>query len=167
MIKSLTIAATFIFFGAALSAQELVFSMEATDSCLAVNNNLDAQESCIGTSAQMCMQNTTGGQSTVGMGGCLDAEREQWDGRLNATYQQVMASEKAEDAEMADIGASVPNRANALRDMQRAWIIYRDMRCTYVRAQWGGGTGGGPATLDCLMNMTGQQALFLQSMLNN
>lgn len=115
----------------------------------------------------MCMQNTVGGQSTVGIGGCLEAERAQWDGRLNAAYQQVMANEKAEDAEMSEIGASVPNKANALKDMQRAWISYRDTRCRYIGSQWGGGSGTGPAIVGCHMNLTGQQALFLQSMLNN
>lgn len=150
-----------------MHAQELVFSIEATDSCLAESNILSDEESCIGISAQMCMQDTIGGQSTVGMGGCLNAELNQWDGRLNAAYQQVMANEKAEDAEMADMGASVPNKAAALKDMQRAWIFYRDMRCSYIGSQWGGGTGTGPAIVDCHMNMTGRQALFLQSMLNN
>ena len=47
--------------------------------------------------------------------------------------------------------------------MQRAWIGWRDATCDYERAQWGGGTGGGPATVACLMRLTGEQALYLET----
>jgi uncharacterized protein YecT (DUF1311 family) len=49
--------------------------------------------------------------------------------------------------------------------MQRAWIGYRDAACDYERAQWGGGSGGGPATAGCLMRLTGEQALALEGRL--
>lgn len=165
MIKVFLVAAVVVLGSAPVQAQDLVFSMQATDSCLMAGT--DSDMSCIGASAQMCMQQTAGGNSTVGMGGCLDAERSQWDARLNDQYQQLMTKEKAEDAEMTEIGSSAPKQAPALRDMQRAWISYRDERCTFVAAQWGGGTGAGPAAIDCHMHVTGQQALFLQQMLDN
>lgn len=165
MIKPLAIVAAMAAIGAPAMAQDLVFSMQDTDSCLASKAE-SGPESCIGVSAQICMQKTVGGGSTVGMGGCLDAEWNAWDARLNKNYQKLMAREKSEDAEMADVGSVAPKQAVALRDMQRAWISYRDARCNFVGAQWGGGTGTGPATLDCHMQVTGQQALFLQQMLN-
>lgn len=165
MIKVFVITAAVVLTSAPVLAQDLVFSMQATDSCLMAGT--DSDMSCIGASAQMCMQQTVGGESTVGMGGCLDAERSQWDARLNDHYQQLMTKEKAEDAEMTEIGSSAPKQAPALKDMQRAWISYRDERCTFVAAQWGGGTGAGPAAIGCHMHVTAQQALFLQQMLEN
>ena len=46
--------------------------------------------------------------------------------------------------------------------MQRAWIEYRDATCAYEAAQWGGGTGAGPAFAGCLMRLTAEQALYLE-----
>ncbi|MFT5363966.1 MAG: hypothetical protein ACI9VX_001592 [Dinoroseobacter sp.] len=46
--------------------------------------------------------------------------------------------------------------------MQRAWIEYRDATCSYEAAQWGGGTGAGPAFAGCLTRLTAEQALYLE-----
>ncbi len=146
-------------------AQDLVFSMEATDSCLAAAGEAGEGRACIGLSARRCMEASDGGETTVGMGVCLGRELEEWDRRLNAHYRALMARERREDEEMRRIGASAPQRAPALRAMQRAWIAFRDARCDYVAAQWGGGTGAGPAGPECRMRMTAEQALFLRRML--
>ena len=108
------------------------------------------------------MESHPSGYTTVGMGYCLDRELSYWDGRLNAAYAQVMAKDKAVDAEMTALGSAAPSLSESLRAMQRAWIPFRDASCDYERAQWGGGTGGGPATLSCLMYMTARQALLLE-----
>ncbi len=103
------------------------------------------------------------GSTTVGMIYCLGEELDWWDARLNAAYQERLAQSRDADAGMADIGATAPSQADALRDMQRAWIAYRDASCYYERSRWGGGTGGGPAISACLMHQTGQQALYLET----
>ncbi len=148
------------------TAQDLTFSPAATESCLAAAPELLQQEVCVGRSATACMEDTVGGETTVGMGGCLDRELAYWDARLNAAYQALMAANKADDAEMKELGATVPSLSKTLREMQRSWIPYKDATCDYERAQWGGGTGGGPATLHCLMTLTGAQALRLEARLN-
>ena len=147
------------------AAQDLVFSMQATDACIDDSGHEGNAEPCIGESANLCMERTDGGQSTAGMVACMGAELEVWDQRLNAAYTELMAREKAEDKEMADLESSAPKQAPALLDMQRKWIAYRDARCDYIGAQWGGGSGTGPAVQGCYMVMTGKQALFLQRML--
>jgi len=139
--------------------------MAATDSCLAAAGEEGDGRACIGLSARRCMEESEGGDTTVGMGVCLGRELEEWDRRLNAHYRALMARERREDEEMRRIGASAPQKAPALRAMQRAWIDYRDARCAYIAAQWGGGTGAGPAGAECLMRMTAEQALFLRRML--
>jgi uncharacterized protein YecT (DUF1311 family) len=144
------------------AAQDLVFDMGATLSCLdRTSAGRDGRE-CIGRSADACMVATPGGSSTIGMGGCLDRELSYWDERLNASYSDLRASERSDDASYGG-SAGYVSKADALRDMQRAWIAFRDATCDYERAQWGGGTGGGPATVACLMYMTGEQTLYLES----
>lgn len=144
-------------------AEDLLFDIRHTQDCLAEADDLVAQRVCIGSSAVACMEATPTGYTTIGMSGCTDFELSWWDGELNRAYQELRSIETAEDAEMAGLpGAG--GQAEALRDMQRAWIALRDAKCLYERSQWGGGTGGGPAYVSCALHETAQQALYLQSM---
>ncbi len=141
------------------AAQDLRFSPDATVECLDSGN---PEGDCIGASANLCMERTQGGYSTAGMNACLDRELGYWDARLNAAYGPLMARHRREDAEM---GMPEDQRlATTLRAMQRAWIAFRDATCAYERAFWAGGTGAGPATLSCLLRLTGTQALYLERM---
>lgn len=145
------------------SAQELIFSQRYTEACLWALAPDQSAEPCIGESAAQCMADTPGGYSTVGMAGCLDREWQFWDEKLNAAYKARRAEARAADAERDDPGSMVPSQADALRDMQRAWIAWRDATCDYERALWGGGTGGGPASVSCHMTLTARQALYLEA----
>lgn len=144
-------------------AQQMIYSDEHSESCLQAGQSQQEREACIGVSANACMEDTEGGFSTAGMVSCLSLELDYWDRRLNAAYRDLMRREKADDAEFGAGQNGVPSKAKALRAMQRAWIPYRDASCAYARAQWGGGTGGGPAELSCLLQMTGEQALRLEN----
>lgn len=144
------------------AAQDLRYSDDATAACVAQAANGAEKSACIGRSASACINATPDGQTTYGMGGCLDRELTYWDAVLNANYRNARARAKAVDVEMRNLGSSVPSLETSLRDMQRAWIGFRDATCDFERIQWGGGTGGGPATLACLMRLTGQQALYLE-----
>ena len=146
------------------TAQDIPFSVAATESCVAAAGDLAGREGCIGRSADACMA-TPDGYTTVGMGFCLDREREFWDGRLNAAYGALMQLEVAAETEVEELGSAAPSPAAALRGMQRAWIGYRDAACTYEASQWGGGTGAGPAATGCMMTLTGRQALALEERL--
>ncbi|WPZ23273.1 lysozyme inhibitor LprI family protein [Sulfitobacter faviae] len=157
-MRTLLLACAFL--AGPVSAQDIVYSDAATADCLAGAEEFTDQRACIGLSANLCMEGP-GGYSTVGMGGCLDAELTFWDGLLNENYRARMVQAKSADEENALYQPQLPSQAEALRDMQRAWITFRDAACDYERSQWGGGTGGGPATLACLMQMTGEQALRL------
>lgn len=126
-------------------AQDLVFSTAAVDQCLATG----ATDACIGLSADACQRDTPGGDSTLGMSGCLDRERAYWDGALNYYYQDLRARDAA--------------RADALRDTQRAWIAWRDATCAYEAADYAGGTLAGVVTVDCLLRQTARQTLFLRA----
>ena len=147
----------------AANAQELVFSPDSTEICLDGLGDAEKPGDCIGASATACMEATEGGWSTVGTGACLEAERAYWDQRLNVAYRALMEKRRADDAELVDLGYPSASLAVTLRDMQRAWIGFRDAACAYERAQWTGGSGAGPATLSCLMYRTGEQALYLET----
>ncbi len=147
------------------TAQDLAFSADATEACLAGADTLHAREACVGASADVCME-TTDGQTTYGMGFCINAEYEHWDGRLNTAYQALMALETATADELKTLGSAAASPAAALRDMQRAWITWRDAACLYEYSQWGGGTGAGPASGACMMSLAGRQALALEDRLS-
>jgi uncharacterized protein YecT (DUF1311 family) len=144
-----------------VGAEDIAFSAEATERCLSAAADLAGREACVGRSADACMATPDGG-TTVGMGFCLDREREFWDGRLNAAYGALMTLEAAAEAELKELGSAAPSPAAALKAMQRAWIGYRDAACEYEASQWGGGTGAGPAANGCAMTLTGRQALALE-----
>lgn len=145
---------------AAVQAQELFFNPAPIIECMARAGDQSTRHACIGLGAEACMRATPGGDTTIGMSGCFDAELQWWDDMLNFTYQELMREAGAMDAEAPDYA---PEQAPALRDMQRAWITFRDAKCSYERSQWGGGTGGGPATAACLMQETAEQVLYLEA----
>ncbi len=159
MIRSMTLLlGTFAMGISPASAQEVTFSSNATESCLASGKDAFA---CAGASAQACIDDTPGGYSTVGMGACLHREWEWWDERLNLSYGFALQHAKKFDVDNGGFSAS---QEEALREMQRAWITFRDRKCDYVRSHWGGGTGGGPASVECLMTETAQQTEFIEMM---
>ena len=146
------------------SAQEnsgSAFLPVETEACLA---GPEESSACVGRSEEACIASPDG-YTTVGMGFCLGRELDYWDARLNAAYGALREVEARADAEMRELGATVPSMANSLRAAQRAWIAFRDADCAYELSQWGGGTGGGPATTQCLMQLTGERALALEGRL--
>ncbi len=144
------------------AAQDLSYSFAPTLDCLAENGEKGEAHQCFGAAANACMEATDGGYSTFGMSGCLDAELADWDRRLNDAYRLLMTHSKAQDAEGQAEGWGGPSQAEALRQMQRAWIVFRDASCAYERSTWGTGTGAGPATLSCLLDRTATQAWSLE-----
>lgn len=145
---------------APLLAQNLAFDPAWSEECLFNSGHGGNKADCVGISASVCMQQP-GGESTAGMGFCLDSELQYWDDMLNGAYQQLRAARQAIDATLAP---DLAVQAETLRDMQRAWIVYRDARCGHEASLWQGGTGAGPAFLNCLMHLTADQALYLSAL---
>lgn len=154
------LAACFILLPSLLSAQQIDFDITPTANCVAGDGGM----ACVGLAANACMENNSGGYSTSGMSICTDHELEWWDGRLNQNYGLVRDRARAIDAEAADYA---PSQADALREMQRAWIPFRDAKCEFVGTEWAGGSGAGPATIWCLMDETARQALYLEQRYKN
>ena len=147
-------------------AQDLVFSMAATEQCLGAHSETpDLQRGCIGVSANLCQDKTPGGYSTPVIAGCLSLEADYWDQKLNQNYRWALAQARAMDKDMpSPVGQSVEE---GLKAAQRAWIPFRDATCAFETAQWGGGTGASGAWVACVMRMSGEQALFLATAVSN
>jgi uncharacterized protein YecT (DUF1311 family) len=147
-------------------AQDLPFSAEPIEACLGAAQSLVEKQACIGAGAAACID-TPDGYTTVGMGFCYRHEASYWDDRLNTAFAALMSFERALKAEIEGLGGFAPDAPNALRNMQRAWIGYRDATCAYEYSTWGGGTGGGPANAACLMTETARQAIVLERRLSD
>lgn len=149
-------------FAAPAAAQDITFSPAQTGACLTSAQDYAGKLACVGASAVACMEATPGGYSTYGESACVSAELEWWDDKLNRTYIDGRQRAKELDREAMQSVQEI-TIADALRDMQRAWIGFRDAKCTFARSHWQGGTGGGPATAWCLLYETAEQTLYLQS----
>lgn len=102
-------------------------------------------EDCIGTVADPCLDNEEN-QTTVGMVACASREAQWWDGQLNIVYGALR-------------GNLSPEGSDALRDIQRAWIKYKDAKCAFPHAFFEGGTMAQPIAADCAMRMTAERAI--------
>lgn len=157
-----------MFCGGAAQAEGLVFdpshSLECANRVFASPTpNLSRANACITLSSERCVMDTQGGNSTAGMAGCADRGHQMWDAELNRIYHILREQEARATEQNRRISDRIPSSEEALVDMQRAWITYRDARCSYAYSQFGGGTGGGPALTGCLETMTGEQALYLRA----
>ena len=141
-------------------AQSMVFDINPTSQCVAQG----AAMTCVGLATNTCMEASEGGYSTHGMSGCTDLELEWWDTRLNAIYVRSRDRLAALDAEAPNYA---PPQVDALKEMQRTWIPFRDAKCEYVATEYMGGSGAGPATIWCLMDETARQALYLEGRAQN
>lgn len=131
----------------ALAQEAAIFDPVPVDACLQAGGGGD----CAGEAARACMEGE-GGQTTLGMNQCLLAERDLWDARLNDAYRSGM-------------DRITPVRADALREMQRKWIGFRDAACDYEAARYDGGSLAGTVRLQCQMELTAEQALRLEASL--
>jgi len=104
-------------------------------------------ESCIGVIAEPC-QSEPDGASNLGIAQCYDRETAVWDERLNQNYKK-----RLDDAE--------PAYRDALKKMQRAWIAYRDAKCSSISVGEQGSISV-PMTASCLLDETARQAIFLE-----
>lgn len=142
-------------------AQQVSFSIRQTEACLSSAPTPEAARECIGLSANACMAAPLGG-STMGANACIDGELGWWDQRLNAAYKGLLHQAAGNDAEFPPPEGQV-GQTDALRNMQRAWIAFRDATCEYEYTQWFGGSGGSPAYSWCMMRMTAEQAIYLEN----
>ncbi|MGI4849444.1 MAG: lysozyme inhibitor LprI family protein [Janthinobacterium lividum] len=96
-----------------------------------------------------CMETT--GTTTIGMHGCIATESTLQDARLNRVYSAVLK-------------LLPPARQKKLRDVQRAWIKFRDADCIFLHDP-DGGTLAGVSSAACFMRKTAERAGDLEELL--
>lgn len=141
---------------------ELMHYTVVTETCLGAAADASDASTCIGQAASRCMDNEQGGHSTVGMMFCLLAEKEAWDRLLNTQYAATMEGLRREDTQEAEVFPEFANRADSLRDAQRAWIPLRDADCALEYAMWGSGSMRQIAGADCLLQRTADRTIYLK-----
>lgn len=145
----------------AVPAQEISFSMAATDACLAAGEG----DECIGRSASACMDETPGGfgYSTHGMIHCIDAELSWWQGEYERVYALLWDAARRYDE--AEGKYPPPHRTDAAADMRATWEAWRDARCAYETYDMRGGSGAGIIDVGCRLEMTGREVLWMRATL--
>ena len=141
------------------AAQSARVDATVVSDCLTSADIGDTAPSCIGRAANACQSASAGGSTTPGIVECIQAETAIWDGLLNEVYRKVRGDMRAEDS----AGGTI-NRADALRDAQRAWIAFRDADCALAYAQWQDGSIRSIVGANCQMTMTAQRTLELRDM---
>src|SRR3712207_5443187 len=96
-----------------------VIALLAVAGCPATAQDSDTEtiEACIGVLSQPCLDDSRN-NSTAGMVACLDREAKAWDGLLNDYDKRL--TDKLDD-----------KQRTTLRELQRAWIAYRDKACAF------------------------------------
>ena len=105
--------------------------------------------SCIGVVSTPCLAAPSNG-STVAMADCLRRETAIWDERLNAAYKSWTSK------------CDSPDICEARRKVERAWLAYRDARCTLPHVEAQGGTIAIIEDADCLLDATARQAIWIE-----
>ena len=105
------------------------------------------RERCIGVVADPCAEDSKA-QSTAGQVACATREFAVWDDILNETFRRLR--DKLDD-----------DQKTKLRDMQRAWITYRDTTCGFYHDKIRG-TMATPMAAACVARETARRALLLK-----
>ena len=142
------IVALLAFPSVGVAQDDPVYDPSILETCLAGSDGA-ARADCAEAGLAECLAQDRAG-TTYGMIACLESARADWDGRLNATYQQAIARARAQ------------GREGALRQRQRDWVAARDATCAREAAASGGGTLSGVVHVDCLRRETAAQTLVLE-----
>ncbi|MBY8974692.1 DUF1311 domain-containing protein [Rhodobacteraceae bacterium NNCM2] len=152
-----------VIFTPALANDDIIYSNDATLACLAKTDRWHALD-CAGDSARACMTANRAGDTTLGMVQCYAQENAFWDARLNKAYKILVKRAKEMDASGGWVDEASIYRA--LRDMQRAWIPFRDAACESEAGWWRGGSHAPVAANWCVMMETARQALKLEGIVD-
>jgi uncharacterized protein YecT (DUF1311 family) len=120
--------------------------VERIESCLAEKRPLLTEgQACIGLHARPCLRRADN-QTTVGMERCHLDELRAWEVLLARHYRDRPGGE----------------RGDALREVQRAWLTWRDSACAYLRVHYHGGSMACWLGAQCMAELTARRAIELR-----
>ncbi len=101
------------------------------------------------TEYDQCLAHAT---ANAAMHRCIEAERAQWDARLNAAYQAILAASEFDARGKTE-----------LREAQRTWMAFRDKGCEAEGDLFAaGGTAAPLIAADCALAQTARRAADLE-----
>lgn len=98
-------------------------------------------------------QNCKNPETQLAMNTCAAKDFEREDARLNKNYRELQAKLEAD-------------RRTGLREVQVAWLKFRDLQCDFQAAQYEGGTMQPLVRSACLTDMTKQRNKDLKYLLD-
>ena len=140
-------------------AQETAYTSEdetALQQCVETVNDINSAgeegesaslTECIGIASNTC-QDAPDGASTQGIVACNQREQSWWDMQLNLYYDELKA----------DLESDV---FDSLQQAQRAWLTYRDAKCTFVYELWRDGSIRSVVQSSCMLDTTATRAIEL------
>ena len=151
--KLLPLAGTVWLSMAAAWAQDVEPTIEDRtrfQGCIADTLETEASaEKCRDVVSRPCMDEPQS-QSTYGMNACMVREMKLWDEMLNDEYGRLRRG-------------LAPARAEDLKQVQRAWIAYKDVKCLLVR-QAIEGTIASTIAGGCMLETIARRAIELQEL---
>lgn len=142
---------------APVAAQQVRFSAEPIEQCLAQARRLDARKDCVGLGAKACQSKGTGKVY------CMTAETQFWSDRMQAALVKLRAKAEIVDSKIDPSKPGGFRLADDLAAMQSAWEDWREKTCAFEAMLRRGTPNTSLAAAWCMMNLTGEQALFLET----
>ncbi|WP_235041198.1 lysozyme inhibitor LprI family protein [Vreelandella profundi] len=121
------------------------------EECLASTDTFGEKIDCIGQPAHECMANRSDGDTAEAMTECYEGVLQSWDARLSEAYSAMQAEQSTELLR------------TQLLDAHRTWLSFRDGMCKFISVQ--DPTIANLSEMQCVTQLTGEQALRLESML--
>ena len=151
MIRRLLFLAGLALTGPA-AAQDFAIDTGWIDRCVAKPGN---RMLCYGQASHDCVVANGGGPNMV-LAACAEAETAHWDAVLNEAYARLLTLARQREAD--DLGYAPDTLEFALREVQRAWIGYRDATCAHALSLAAPfGSAAGPAYQHCMGRQTARQ----------
>lgn len=148
--------------GPSEAQQAYSFTPEATETCLAEARGSAAQRGCIGASARTCHQAIRQADMTD-IALCMTAETEYWAARMETAYGAMMARAETLDAGVDTSRPGSFRMTDDLAAMQEAWLVWREKSCAFESIQRRGKPDRMVSAANCMMKLTGEQALYLEA----
>ena len=134
-----------VLLGSPVAAQE-GFDISVTEACMEDALTYEERQYCVGSAARQCMEYYGNSES---MARCAVAEIAWWEARAGMSIRQIMM----EDTENVEL-------ATAILRMHVTWKDLSDRQCAFEQLI---GAQQGENKSECLLRMTGEQALYLEN----
>jgi len=145
--------------------QTIRFTPEATLACMKKARGKEAKEACIGEAAKACF-NRIQPHTNGDVAACMAEETGYWIKRMDRAYDEMMVKAAAADEAFQKNPKSkkVPFKLTEdLEVMQTRRASWREARCAVEAMMRRGTPFTSTAAAQCTMELTGEQALFLEA----